>query len=579
MKLLTRAITLKLYHGDQEIWSEDFDPRLEDAPEMVWMLYRWCQNHPGWTAWHTMRGPLLWRGKNGRKPEDDEALVAKLRRQEERDRKREQQEMKREARAIEKALQRRLTNLGLYYMPKNARRPSQVRFRACYIPSDGGQLWMQLARPPHRIRLAQLLDEEICELDLPSEIGCSVRPFFDKALGGFYIINRGSGAAGLPRFFPWYDPETSVNVLDNLPKSNTYTVAMGLSYNRAIITADVTRWPHVLGGGATDQGKSSWVRQALCTLIKRNPPSRVKFLLMDFKSGLELGEFESIPHLIQNGFVEDIEDAEETLQQITAIMDRRMAKLKEAGVRDIRGWNYGHRHNKMSRLFVVIDELQDLMYEPRIKSKVEALVRTVARKGRAAGIYLWMFTQTPNKEVVTRSIKGNISARLAFGCPDNQSSMLIIDTGAASRLDPVPGRAIYRFGRDRCELQSPWITSAQVSEVVADAIGGRDTGIAALAVPAEEIWRYVLENLGGRAPYTEIFQHFRDRVGRAYIQRVLRDNQYDASRQSPVIQIGFDNYILLPAVSGGAKSRPRRLYLVDGILPDSDRLAQLQSHH
>jgi DNA segregation ATPase FtsK/SpoIIIE-like protein len=47
----------------------------------------------------------------------------------------------------------------------------------------------------------------------------------------------------------------------------------------------VTKVLHVLNGGQTDRGKSSWTRQVLTWLAPRYPPEHVRLALIDLKAG------------------------------------------------------------------------------------------------------------------------------------------------------------------------------------------------------------------------------------------------------------------------------------------------------
>jgi hypothetical protein len=62
-------------------------------------------------------------------------------------------------------------------------------------------------------------------------------------------------------------------------------VGVGLS-REGPLWADLTKVLHVLNGGQTDRGKSSWTRQVLTWLALRYAPEHVRFALIDLKGGL-----------------------------------------------------------------------------------------------------------------------------------------------------------------------------------------------------------------------------------------------------------------------------------------------------
>jgi len=60
--------------------------------------------------------------------------------------------------------------------------------------------------------------------------------------------------------------------------------------------ADLARMPHLLIAGQTGSGKSVCLNAIIASLLFRNTPDLLHFLMIDPKM-VELSEYEGIPHL------------------------------------------------------------------------------------------------------------------------------------------------------------------------------------------------------------------------------------------------------------------------------------------
>jgi S-DNA-T family DNA segregation ATPase FtsK/SpoIIIE len=196
--------------------------------------------------------------------------------------------------------------------------------------------------------------------------------------------------------------------------------------------ADLAKMPHLLIGGATNSGKSIGLISIIMSLLLRNTPKDLQLALLDPKR-VELSLFEGLPHLICP-VVTDLKQMPLVLRQIAGEMDRRYDLLAETKCRNLEAYNEKVSYaERLPYLVVVIDELADLMFTSA--KEVETSIARIAQLARATGIHLVIATQRPSVDVITGTIKANISSRIAYAVSSQVDSRTILDgTGAESLI-------------------------------------------------------------------------------------------------------------------------------------------------
>lgn len=227
--------------------------------------------------------------------------------------------------------------------------------------------------------------------------------------------------------------------------------------------ADLTRMPHLLIGGATNSGKSISLAGIIMSLILRNTPKDLRLVMIDPKR-VELSLFEGLPHLMCP-VVKDVKEAPGVLRAVWREMDRRYDQFSEEGVRNIDGWNAKKGEDEqLPYIVVIIDELADLMMQAA--NEVEASICRLAQLARATGIHLIIATQRPSVDVITGTIKANISSRIAFSVSSQIDSRTILDQSGAEKLI---GRGDMLFlpidGSKPTRIQGAYVSEAEIESV------------------------------------------------------------------------------------------------------------------
>ena len=233
-------------------------------------------------------------------------------------------------------------------------------------------------------------------------------------------------------------------------KKHALPMALGKDIHGNPVFTDLAKMPHLLVAGTTGSGKSVGVNGMITSLLYHATPDEVRFIMVDPKM-LELSVYEGIPHLLLP-VVTDPKKAAAALNWAVQEMERRYEVMKDAGVRNIRGYNraldrwlageredvpdfsapLGEEPDRMPYIVVVIDEFADLMMVAG--KEVEYCVARIAQKARAAGIHLILATQRPSTDVITGVIKANFPTRMAFRVSSGIDSRTILSTNGAEHL-------------------------------------------------------------------------------------------------------------------------------------------------
>jgi S-DNA-T family DNA segregation ATPase FtsK/SpoIIIE len=241
------------------------------------------------------------------------------------------------------------------------------------------------------------------------------------------------------------------------------TLPLGRSVSGKPIIGRLEDMPHLLVAGTTGSGKSVAINSFLISLLYQNSPHDLKLILIDPKGGVELGYYNSIPHLL-TPVIRDAEKAAIALRWVVAEMNRRYAELSAHRVRNITEYNELDGISKMPKIVIVIDELAELMMVAG--KEVEASVCRVAQLARAVGIHLIIATQRPSVDVITGLIKANVPSRIAFAVSTQIDSRTILDGMGAEDLLGKGDMLYLPIGMSKpLRVQGVMITTDEIEKI------------------------------------------------------------------------------------------------------------------
>lgn len=224
--------------------------------------------------------------------------------------------------------------------------------------------------------------------------------------------------------------------------------AIGKDLTGNVFMFDLATLPHLLIGGASGQGKSICLHAILLSLLFKKHPSEVQFVLIDYKR-IELGAYNAlVNHFLaahvdykNNPIIENDEQAVKTFAGLKVELDKRFELIAKSRTRNIQDYNKKfcdrrldptQGHTYLRYLIIAIDEYSEISGEA-LKS-IEPILLEIAKKGRTVGIHLIISTNRPTADVVSSSIKSELTGRIAFRVNTVTDSRLILNSGGAEKL-------------------------------------------------------------------------------------------------------------------------------------------------
>ena len=239
---------------------------------------------------------------------------------------------------------------------------------------------------------------------------------------------------------------------------------------------------HTVVIGGTGSGKSNLLHTIIMDTCYKYSPEDVNFYLVDFKGGVEFKFYEAqknkdkqIPHIKLCGLTSDLEDGVAILKNLKIELKNREDTFRRCNVEDIS--QYVKKYQKLPRIFVIIDEIQELFeQDDRLGQIAIDILREFFKKGRAFGInILWASQNIPHVPGLKDRILSQIGNRISLRLNELDDALDIkIDPKIVRNLNrPEKGLGVIndiRFGNESVEFRVAYADTSENRKKYAEQI-------------------------------------------------------------------------------------------------------------
>jgi hypothetical protein len=273
---------------------------------------------------------------------------------------------------------------------------------------------------------------------------------------------------------------------------------------------------HAMIAGATGAGKSTFVHSALAALLTSCGPDKLRVALIDPKRH-ELTAWAGVPHLMGKIAVTP-DEAAALLGDLCQEIDRRGDLFGAVLCRDIVAYNK-QAADPLPFILCVCDEVLDLTDS---KDTTEAL-KTIARRGRSAGVILWAATQhAASIAGMPRVVNVNLSSRFVFRVADRSAAEVAGCPGAETIPPTLPGRMLAKIDGAPEPMQGFCLSDGDLAKTTRTIAGSPATG-PTLTETEKDLATWAIQQNGGYLSVPDVQQ----RAGVGYREALRMAQQWE----------------------------------------------------
>lgn len=300
--------------------------------------------------------------------------------------------------------------------------------------------------------------------DVGRELALHSVPLIGNVYGTSYV------SIDLPR--PSSETVQLLPLLADLPEltPGDLPVVLGETPDGRVIVEDLSEFPHLLVGGATNSGKSVFLRSLLLCLMARHRSDEIALLVVDPKR-TDFSFFDVVPSYLLGGKV--ITDGEEARDALLSLvreeMPRRQRVMTGRSLR-VKDFNRRYPREALKPVVAVIDEYAQLIsiMGKAERETFERDLMSLAQVARSTGIHLILATQRPSADIVTGTLKANLPAGIAFKVAGSVNSRIVIDQNGAENLLGQGDMLFKKPSGEVLRLQAPFLSEEELAEYLSD---------------------------------------------------------------------------------------------------------------
>ena len=242
-------------------------------------------------------------------------------------------------------------------------------------------------------------------------------------------------------------------------KDKKLVVPLGFVGNKKCIYINLKNMSGLFIAGATGTGKSVFIDDIVVSLMYKNKPGEIKFIMLDPKK-IELGEYDGINYLIGKKSCSTTKRGYKFLIDLLKLLEFRIEELKKTNHRNISGYNRVEKE-KWPHVFLVVDEGCDII---KMKDSFEVFSR-ILEFGECVGVHLIYATNSYLKDYVNSKFLDKFNYRVTFDLASEEQAEFI-DIKGSSWLKGEGHAAIKSPSGRICKFKAPHVSNEEINDIV-----------------------------------------------------------------------------------------------------------------
>lgn len=266
-------------------------------------------------------------------------------------------------------------------------------------------------------------------------------------IGRFEFEGKSSNAVDYTKIL---EPSEGINVIalaDVIEPCNNAAVYLGRNADGDVSRVLLKDTPSIFISGVVGSGKTSFLHQAICSLVLTNSAEQLRLLIVDV-NGKEFSCYNGIPHMVCDT-ITDSQVAKVAFDALQSEIERRYEIILSGG------------ELNLPSVVMVIDEIDALNLDD---GKTMSAFCRLLRQAQAVGVYVLAATRNVNSKTVTPFLLNSFNARIAFRMASKDDATLV----GVDRAEKLTKAGCFIFAKNNVltVYNAPCVTQNDIARTV-----------------------------------------------------------------------------------------------------------------
>ena len=242
-------------------------------------------------------------------------------------------------------------------------------------------------------------------------------------------------------------------------RDKNLVVPLGYASKKKFFYISLEKMSGLFIAGATGTGKSIFIDDIIVSLMYKNTPDKVRFVMIDPKR-MELGEYNGISYLGGKKSASNPKKGYNLLIDILKLLEYRINELVKTHHRTISGYNRSNK-DKWPHIFLIVDEGADII---KMKDSYTVFSK-ILEFGECIGIHLIYATNSYLKDYKNSKFLDKFKYRMTFDLASLEQAEFI-DIDGSSWLKGEGEAMLKKPSGKVCKFHTPFVTDEEINNIV-----------------------------------------------------------------------------------------------------------------